>query len=153
MTRTLARTTVRIKMTEEKIKEHWEELWNERRYLREFRYKWTKRFRADWRIFEWCTGRFQELELKAGMNNYEMMGSGESNWKTPEFLRMGEKNSHNRKQLWEDGIKLAPRIFKRTDMIAEKLFFGLQMLRMTMRNTTMNCWDTPGEWKAKRLSQ
>ena len=26
------------------------------------------------------------------------------------------------------------------------------MLRMMMR-TTMNCWDTPGEWKAERLSQ
>ena len=27
---------------------------------------------------------------------------------------MGEKNSHNQKQLWEDGIKLEPRIFGRT---------------------------------------
>ena len=35
--------------------------------------------------------------------------------KTPELLRMGEKNSHNRKQLWEDGIKLEPWIFDRTD--------------------------------------
>ena len=24
-----------------------------------------------------------------------------------------------------------------------KIFFGLQMLRMTTRNTIKNCWDTP----------
>ena len=33
---------------------------------------------------------------------------------THEMLRMGEKNSHNRKQLWEDGIKLEVCIFGRT---------------------------------------
>ena len=33
---------------------------------------------------------------------------------THEMLRMGEKNSHNRKQLREDGIKLERRIFGRT---------------------------------------
>ena len=31
------------------------------------------------------------------------------------MLRMGEKNSHNRKQLWEDGIKLEPWILKRME--------------------------------------
>ena len=36
--------------------------------------------------------------------------------------------------------------------IQEKFFFGLQMLRMTMRNTTMNCWGTP-EWQLERLNQ
>ena len=34
--------------------------------------------------------------------------------KAHELLRMGEKNSHNRKQLWEDGIKLEPWISGRT---------------------------------------
>ena len=34
--------------------------------------------------------------------------------KTPALLRMGENNSHNRKQFWEDGIKLEPWIFGRT---------------------------------------
>ena len=72
--------------------------------------------------------------------------------KTTELLRMVEKNSHNQKQLWEHRIKLAPRIFKRMDMIAEKLFFGLQMLRMMTRTTTKNCLDTPG-WRIERLSQ
>ena len=33
---------------------------------------------------------------------------------TLEMRRMGEKNSHNRKQLWEDGIKLELCIFGRT---------------------------------------
>ena len=50
---------------------------------------------------------------------------------------MGEKNSHNRKQLWEDGMKLESRIFERMDKIERKIFFGLPMLRMTMSNTTM----------------
>ena len=74
--------------------------------------------------------------------------------KTPAMLRMGEKNSHNQKQLWEDGIKLEPWIFERVDQdFKRNLYLDLEMLRMTMRNTTMNCWDTPGEWKTKRLSQ
>ena len=34
-----------------------------------------------------------------------------------------------------------------------KLFFGLQMQRKIMRNTTKNCLDAPEESKAKRLSQ
>ena len=33
---------------------------------------------------------------------------------THEMLRMGEKNSHSRKQLWDDGMKLEPWIFGRT---------------------------------------
>ena len=65
------------------------------------------------------------------MNNSEMMESRESTEKTPELLWMGEKNSHNRKQLWEDGNKLEPHIFERTDKIEEKLFFGLQMMMRT----------------------
>ena len=74
--------------------------------------------------------------------------------KSLELLRMDEKNSHNRKQLWEDGIKLEPWILKRMDQdLEEKLFFGLQNPIMTTKNTTMNCWDTPGERKTKRLSQ
>ena len=36
-----------MKINEDKIKKHREELENERRYLREFRYKWTNRRRAD----------------------------------------------------------------------------------------------------------
>ena len=43
------------------------------------------------------------------MNNSQMMCSGEKKTeKTPELLRMSEKNSHNRKQLLEDGMKLEP---------------------------------------------
>ena len=48
------------------------------------------------------------------MNNTEMMAPENQTEKTPELLRMGEKNSHNQKQLWEDGIKLELRIFGRT---------------------------------------
>ena len=48
--------------------------------------------------------RLGEQQLKAGMNNPEMMGSGEQIEKNLELLRIGEKNSDNRKQLWEDGL-------------------------------------------------
>ena len=34
-----------------------------------------------------------------------------------------------------------------------KLSFGLQMLRMMMRHTTINSWDTPEGLKEERLSQ
>ena len=46
---------------------------------------------------------------------------------TPELLPRGENNSHNRKQLWEDGIKLEPWIFRRIDhdLIKRNLFLGL----------------------------
>ena len=47
--------------------------------------------------------RFGEQELKAGMNNSEMKGYRESNWKDSWIAPDGWKNSHNRKQLWEDG--------------------------------------------------
>ena len=56
--------------------------------------------------------------------------------------QMVEKNSHNQKQLWEDGIKLKPWILKRMEQDWEKIFFGLQNMGITTRNTTMNCWGT-----------
>ena len=62
--------------------------------------------------------------------------------KTPELLRMGEKNSHNRKQLWEDGITLEPWIFKRTDQdLEENSSLVFKMLGMKMR-TTMTNYET-----------
>ena len=61
---------------------------------------------------------------------------------THEMLRMGEKNSHNWKQLWEDSVKLEPWIFERMDKIeGNKIFFSLQMLRMMM-GTTMTIYET-----------
>ena len=73
--------------------------------------------------------------------------------KTLELLRMGEKNCLNWKQLWEDDNKLESWIIERMDKIErEEIFFGLQMLRMTTRNTTKNYWGTP-EWRMERLSQ
>ena len=36
--------------------------------------------------------RFVERDLKAGMNNSEMMAPENQTKKTPELLRMGEKN-------------------------------------------------------------
>ena len=56
--------------------------------------------------------RFGERELKDGMNNSKMMAPKNQTEKTPEFLRMGKKNSHNRKQLWEESMKLEPRVLR-----------------------------------------
>ena len=59
--------------------------------------------------------RFGEQELKA--ENEELWHDGLRRKEletTHEMLWMGEKNSHNQKQLWEDGIKLELRIFGRT---------------------------------------
>ena len=50
---------------------------------------------------------------KLRMNNPEIMDSGWQTEKTLEYLLMGEKDSHNRKQLWEDVNKLAPWILTR----------------------------------------
>ena len=61
------------------------------------------------------------------MNKLELMDSGWQTEKTLEYLLMGEKDSHNRKQLREDGNKLEQRIFERTDKIEEKLLFGLKI--------------------------
>ena len=55
-------------------------------------------------------------ELKAGMNNSEKLGSGESNWRDSWIAPDGYgRNYHNRKQLWEEGIKLEPWILKRME--------------------------------------
>ena len=43
--------------------------------------------------------RFVEQDLKAGMNNSEMMAPENQTEKSPGLLWMGEKNSHNRNQL------------------------------------------------------
>ena len=59
--------------------------------------------------------RFVEQELKA--ENEELWHDGlrrKEMETTHEMLRMGKKISHNRKQLWEDGIKLEPWISGRT---------------------------------------
>ena len=59
---------------------------------------------------------FGERELKAWMNNSEMMALENQTEKTPELLWMGEKNSHNQNN-YEDGMKLEPWIFKRANKI------------------------------------
>ena len=62
--------------------------------------------------------RLGEQQLKAGMNNPEMMGSGGKEMKTThEMLPDGWKEFSRSKQLWEDGLELEPRISERTDKI------------------------------------
>ena len=61
--------------------------------------------------------RFGERELKAGMNNYKMMGSEESNWKDSCIAPDGWKEFSQSKTI---GITLEPRIFERTDKIWRK---------------------------------
>ena len=67
---------------------------------------------------------------------------------THEMLWMGEKNSHNRKQLWEDGIKLGLRIFVRT---GKDLRGTLLWSSKDDEKHHQNYWDTPGEWKRGRV--
>ena len=140
-------------MNEEKIKKHREELENEWRYLRGFRYMRTKRSWADKRILEWCTGKIWRMIAESWeWINLKWWTPDNQTEKTLELLRMGEKNCHNWKQLWEDGNKLESRIIERMDKIERKFFFGLQNLRMTTRNAIMTYLGTPEESKAKRLS-
>ena len=54
------------------------------------------------------------------MNNSELMAPENHTEKPPEMLRMGEKNSDNWKQLWEDGLELEPWILKRMEQDWEK---------------------------------
>ena len=59
--------------------------------------------------------RSENDNCKLRMNKSELMDSGWQTEKTLEYLRMDEKDSHNRKQLWEDGNNLAPWILKRIE--------------------------------------
>ena len=71
---------------------------------------------------------------------------------THEKLRVGEKNSHNKKIMrgWQQYRIMNHR--ENGQDWQRKISFGLQNSRMMTRNTTMNCWGTP-EWRIDRLSQ
>ena len=69
---------------------------------------------------EWCTGKIWRKWAENWNEWSVMMAFRGTNEKTPELLRMDEKNSHNWKQLWEDGVKLELLIFGRTDEIWRK---------------------------------
>ena len=63
--------------------------------------------------------------------------------KTLELLRMGEKNSHNRKQLWEDGIKLEPWILKRMEQDLRETLLRSSQTREWRRETSPWIVETP----------
>ena len=74
----------------------------------------------------------------------EMMGFGVKKWKTThEMLRVGEKNSHNKNNYERMATSQNGESRENGKDLEEKLFFDLQMYRMTMRNTTMNYLDAP----------
>ena len=64
--------------------------------------------------------------------------------RTHVMLRMGEKNFSRSKQIWGWHEARTMNLQENGQDLEEKLFFGLQMLRMKM-TTTMNYGDTPGE--------
>ena len=97
--------------------------------------------------------KLEGWELKAKMNNPEMMAFGESNWKYSELLRMGEKKSHNRKQLWEDVVMLESRIFERTDKIWRKTLLRSSNVENEDENHHDNLWDTPEQRRIEMLNQ
>ena len=101
-------------MNKEKIKKHQEELENEWRYWREFD---TREWRDHELIREYLNDapvRLGEQQLKAGMNNPEMMGSGGKEMKTThEMLWMDEKNFHNQNNY--ERMATSSRILKRME--------------------------------------
>ena len=91
--------------------------------------------------------KFGVWELKAGMNNSDMMASRESNWKDSWIAPDRWKEISHSKTIMRGWSRT------RTTNLEEngaryggKFFFGLQMQRKITRNTTKNCWGTPG-WK------
>ena len=62
---------------------------------------------------------------------------------------MVEKNSHNRKQLWEDGTKLESRILKRMDMIEEKIIPWSLNVENDDEKHHQDYLDTPEEPKRR----
>ena len=62
----------------------------------------TKRSWADKRILEWCIVKIWRMiaESWEWISLLKWWAPENQTEKTPELLRMGEKNSHNRKQLW-----------------------------------------------------
>ena len=139
-------------MNEEKIKKHREELENEWRYLKEFDTREQRDHELLRGYLHDAPERFGERELKAGMNNSEMMAPENQTEKTLELLWMGENNSHNQKQLWKDGIKIEPWIFERMEQDLEETLLQSSNPRMTTRITTTNYWGTP-EWRIERLNK
>ena len=66
--------------------------------------------------------------------------------------RMGEKNSHNRKQLWEDGIKLEPLIFKRMDQDLREILLRSSNAENDDENH-QNCWGTSEQRRIEMMNQ
>ena len=102
-------------MNEEKIKKHREELENDVDTWKNLD-TWERRDHE--LIREYLNDApvwFGERELKAGMNNYEKMGSEESTWKDSWIAPERWKEFSQSKQLWEYDIKLESRILKRME--------------------------------------
>ena len=65
---------------------------------------------------------------------------------------MDEKNSHNRKQLWEDGIKLEPWIFKRMDQDLREILLRSSNAENDDENH-QNCWGTSEQRRIEMMNQ
>lgn len=153
-----------MKTNKEKRTNRQKELEQAQRYLREFGNKRMKRSRTDWRILEGITGRiwrrtkWQELRIIIGWSwklrtkkSSEMMASRWSREKaTPEMHRMIEKNFHD----WNNLIgwhRASTANLRESGQDLRETLLRSSKLRMTTRNTTKNCWDTPEEWKAREV--
>ena len=73
--------------------------------------------------------------------------------KTLELLWMVEKNSHKRKQLWEDGIKLGSWILGRTGKDLRGTLLWSSNVENEDENHHDNLWDTPEQRRIEMLNQ
>ena len=73
-----------------------------------------------------------------------------NSWHTPDGW---EKEYLTNGIIWEDNMKLEPRIFERTSKILRKNSSSIFKAEKDDEKQHRNYWDTPREWKAKRLSQ
>ena len=96
---------------------------------------------------------FENESWTLRINNSEMIGSGEWNWKESWITPDGETNSHNRKQLWEAGIKLEPWIFGRTGKDLRGTLHRSSKSENDDEKYHQNYWDTPEQWIIEMMDQ
>ena len=118
-------------------------------------YKRTKRSRADYRLFKQCTGKIWrmiatrwEWRIMTWWPSEER--NGNNSWNAPDGWKEFPQSKTIMRgchQAWTTHLWKNGQGFKRNSSSVFKI------REMMTRNTIINCWDAPGQWKTKRLSQ